>query len=184
MMKYGFAGLLVALLAYSGILALHSAQGMQNSHEIVLASAHAVELTAQPVRVQLVSEKNGQGTSPDRQLKSLPDSRNVYLVLSGLSAATPPGTLFHLYLDLPEGVTPKPGDAWHLGSINFYNAVPGPDTPKDKPALPTSIDITGVARKLRSEGKLTSVSTITVMATRLPEAGSKPMIGSIAIIAR
>lgn len=179
MMKYGFAGLLVALLIYSGILALRSAQSMQNSQETVLASsAHAVELTAQPVRVELVSGKS------DQELKSLHDSRSVNVVLSGLSAATPPGTLFHLYLDLPEGVTPKPGDAWHLGSINFYNAVPGPDTPKDRQTLPTSIDITGVTRKLRSEGKLTSATTITVMATRPPEAGSKAMIGSIAIVVK
>jgi hypothetical protein len=108
----------------------------------------------------------------------------LYLELTGLQAVKQPGTLFHLYLDLPEDVAPKPDNAWHIGSINFYNAVPGPDAPKDKPASPTTIDITGVLRNLRSSQKLTSDSTITIMATHPPEAGSKPMIGQLAIVVK
>jgi hypothetical protein len=188
-MKYAFskphfASLTLALLfAYAGIFASQSAQSMQSSKEIVLAaSAHAVELTAKPVQVKLVSEKTGKSTSLGQILESLPSSRSVYLELTGLHAVEQPGTLFHLYLDLPEDVTPKPANAWHIGSINFYNAVPGPDAPKGKPTLPISIDITAVVRKLRSSHKLASVSTITVMATHPLESGSRPMIEHIAMI--
>jgi len=105
MMKYAFSGphfavlTLALLFAYSGIFASPLAPGMQSPKETALAaSAHAVELTANPVRVKLVSGKSGKNTGPDRILESLPASRNVYLVLSGLSAAKQPGTLFHLYL--------------------------------------------------------------------------------------
>jgi hypothetical protein len=190
-MKYAFsephfAGLTLALLfAYSGIFALQSAQSMQSSKEIVLAaSAQAVELTANPVRVELVSEKSDKNASRGQILESLPASRSVYLELTGLHAVTQPGTLFHLYLDLPEDVTPKPGNAWHVGSINFYNAVAGPDAPKDKATSPISIDITGAIRKLRFSQKLTSVNTITIAPTRALEADSKPMIEQIAMVVK
>lgn len=188
-MKYAFsgsrfAGLTLALLfAYSGIFASQSDQSMQSSKEIVLAaSAQAVELTPNPVRVELVSEKNDKNASLGQILESLPPSRNVYLVLTGLHAVEQPGTLFHLYLDLPDDVTPKPGNAWHVGSVNFFNAVPGLDAPKDKPTSPVSIDITGVIRKLLASQKLTSVNTITIVPTRALEADSKPMIEHIAMI--
>ena len=188
-MKYAFsgprfAGLTLALLfAYSGIFASQETQSMQSSKEIVLAaSAQAVELTDKPVRVELVSEKSDKNASLGQILESLPASRSVYLEITGLHAVEQPGTLFHLYLDLPEDVTPKPDNAWHVGSINFYNAVPGPDAPKDKPTLPVSIDITGVMRNLRSSQKLTSVNTITIAPTRPLEPGSKPMIEHIAMV--
>src|SRR5438270_380608 len=188
-MKYAFsgphlAGLTLALLlfAYSVIFA-SQCKSMQSSKEMVLAaSAHAVELTAKPVRVELVSEKSDKNRSLSQILESLPASRNAYLVLTGLHAVKQPGTLFHLYLDLPEDVSPKPGNAWHLGSINFYNAVPVPDAPKDKPTLPISIDITSVMRKLHSSQKLTSVNTVTIAPTRALEPDSKPMIEHIAIV--
>jgi hypothetical protein len=188
-MKYAFsgprfAGLTLALLfAYSGIFASQETQCMQSSKETVLAaSAQAVELTDKPVRVELVSEKSDKNASLGQILESLPASRSVYLEITGLHAVEQPGTLFHLYLDLPEDVTPKPDNAWHVGSINFYNAVPGPDAPKDKPASPVSIDITGVMRSLRSSQKLTSVNTITIAPTRPLESGSKPMIEHIAMV--
>ena len=193
-MKYAFskphfAGLTLALVlallfAYSGIFATQP-QSMQNSKEMVLAaSAHAVELTDKPVRVELVSEKGDKNASLGQMLESLPASRSVYLELTGLHAVEQPGTLFHLYLDLPEDVTPKPGNAWHLGSVNFYNAVASPDAPKDKPTLPISIDITGAMRKLLSSHKLTSANTITIAPTRALEADSRPMIGQIAIVVK
>ena len=189
-MKYAFskphfAGLTLALLfAYSGIFATQS-QSMQSSQEMVLAaSAHAVELTDKPVRVELVSEKGDKNASLGQMLESLPASRSVYLELTGLHAVEQPGTLFHLYLDLPEDVAPKPDNAWHIGSVNFYNAVAGPDAPKDKSTLHISIDITGATRKLLSSHKLTSANTITIVPTRALEADSKPMIDQIAIVVK
>jgi hypothetical protein len=187
-MKYTFsalhcAGLTLALLfAYSGIFA--SAQSMESSKEVLAASTHAVELTDKPVRAKFVSGKSDKNTSLSQRLKSLPSSRKVYLVLTGLRAAEQPGTLFHLYLDLPEGVTPKPRNAWHVGSINFYNAVPGADAPKDKPAPTVAIDITDRLRNLHSSQKLTPATTLTIMPTRLPEVGSKPVIENIAIVVK
>ena len=189
-MKYAFSkphfvGLTLALLfAYLCIFATQS-QSMQSSKEMVLAaSAHAVELTDKPVRVELVSEQGDKNASLGQMLESLPASRSVYLELTGLHAVEQPGTLFHLYLDLPEDVTPKPENAWHVGSINFYNAVPVPDAPKDKPTLPISIDITGAMRKLLSSHKLTSANTITIAPTRAMEANSKPVIEQIAIVVK
>jgi hypothetical protein len=137
-----FTGLTLALLfVYSGILACKPAQNMQSPNETVLAaSASAIELTATPVRVKLVSGKS-DSTNLGQILQSLPASRSLYLELTGLQAVKQPGTLFHLYLDLPEDVAPKPDNAWHIGSINFYNAVPVPEAPKDKPASPTTIEI-------------------------------------------
>lgn len=176
---------LALLLAFSGICASQSAQSMQSAEEVVLAaSTRAVELTANPVRVTLVSGRNDQNADLGRVLESLPASRNVYLVMTGLHAVKQPGSLFHLYLDLPDGVSPSVDNAWHIGSINFYNAVPGPDTPKDTSAPPISIDITDALRNLRSSQKLTSVTTITIMPTHPIEAGAKPTIGHIAMIAQ
>src|ERR1041385_3129867 len=175
---------LAVLLAYSGIFAAHSAQDMQSPTATVLAaSSQPVELTATPGRVKLTSGTGDKNTGLDQMLESLPASRNIYLVITGLHAVKEPGTLFHLYVDLPEGVTPKPDSAWHIGSINFYNAVPVPDAPKDKPELPVSIDITGILRNLHYSQKLTPDTTVTIMPTRPREAGAEPMIGHIAITA-
>jgi hypothetical protein len=189
-MKYAFSGprfaglTLALLLVYSGLLALKPAQSMESPKETVLAaSPRAIELTSTPVRVTLVSG-NDTNKNLGQILQSLPASRGLYLELTGLQAIKQPGTLFHLYLDLPENVAPNPTNAWHIGSINFYNAVPGPDAPKNMPASPTTIDIDGVLRNLSSTQKLTPDSTITIVATHAPEAGSKPMIGHMAIIAR
>lgn len=187
-MKYALSPLhragIALLFVYSGILASCSAQDMQSSNETVLAASTApVELTANPVRVKLVSGMSDKNASLGQMLESLPASRNVYLVVTGLRAVKEPGTLFHLYLDLPEGVTPKPDNAWHIGSFNFYNAVPVPDAPRDKSESPISIDITDVLRKLHSSRKLTSDTTVTIMPTRPLEAGAEPMIGHISITA-
>src|ERR1041384_7951375 len=99
------AGIALALLvAYTAVNSSHSAQNMESPKETVLAaSTQPVELSANPVRVKLA----GNNTSLDQMLESLPASRNIYLVITGLHAVKEPGTLFHLYLDLPEDGTPK-----------------------------------------------------------------------------
>ena len=174
------------LFAYLSVSAAQSARNMEDSREIRLAaSVHSIQLSSTPVRVELVSEQGGRNSSLEKMIESLPASKAIYLVLTGLHAEKQPGTLFHLYLDLPEGTTPEPNNAWHVGSINFYGAVPVPDAPKDRPRSPSfSIDITEFLHTLRSSQKLTPATTLTITPTHPPEAGSKPMIGQISMIAK
>ena len=178
---------IVGAMLYAGIcLSAAQSDPTKGSHKVLMAaSTHATELTAKPIRVELSITKNkDKNADLGSRLGSLPASQHIYLVLKGLHATSQPGTLFHIYLDLAEGVTPNPEDIRHLGSINFYNAIPVQDAPKNKAPLVVSLDITDAIRTLQSKRSLGHAGTITIAPTRPPEAGAKPVIDHIEIIAR
>jgi hypothetical protein len=141
-----------------------------------LSSSAPVELGAQPVRVVLgsASEKRTLGA----RLETLASNHGLHLVLYDVRAESPPGTLYHLYLDLPVGAVPEPNDPHHIGSVNFYDAMRdrGPST------LGRSYDITAAVRKLKDAKMLPEETSVTIVTSRPPEAGARPVIGRIQIV--
>lgn len=129
------------------------------------ATAKPVELGSGPVRVKLGGVKLAHRAG-----------KRLFLVLRGLEAKTPPGVLYHLYLDLPEGVRPAKDDPRHIGSVNFFNAGYGP-----KDAF-RSFDVTDLTRTLAAKRLLTAQTTVTILPLRAPEAGASPVIGRIELI--
>jgi len=151
----------------------------QTTAEIVLENS--------PVRASLsdASSPDAPGVSLAAELKALEPGQRLFLVLQDLHAHTAPGTLFHLFLDLPEDATPnlKAGDPHLVGNFNFYNAV----TPASGASSPhhrafRSYDITSLLQKLQRQAPLSREATVTIIPGHAIEPGSHPAIGRIEIV--
>lgn len=145
----------------------------------------AVELTAKPVRIDLsfVGDTGAQ-KGLDAALPAILAQRHVHIVVNDLRTVSEPGTLFDLYLDLPDGETPKRSDLHHIGSINFYEAARPTKDQAGRPPTVMTFDITNPLRNMLAKKMLTPASTITIVANGTPAANAKPTIGSIEIIAQ
>jgi len=109
-------------------------------------------------------------------LKAAP-SRRHYLVLKGLEANTQPGVLYHVYLGLPEGSTPKPNDPHKVGIINFFDAVPVEGAHTHDVSF--SFDVTDSIPRLKLENE----PVVTIAPANQPDAEAKPFVGSVALVA-
>lgn len=102
-------------------------------------------------------------------LEAVRGGAQLFLILRGLSADEPPGVVYTLFLNLPAGEEPDPESPHHVGSINFYGAVPA------KPGF-YSFDISRQVKSLAERGQLETPSTITVVPRGTPAAGAAPSI--------
>jgi hypothetical protein len=140
--------------------------------EGALARASEVELGAGPTSVTL------DGRDVASLLNAL-GSRRLYLVIRGLRASSPPGVLYHLYLDLPTGAVPADDDRRHVGIINFYGA---PSGNADRDRIFYSFDATDVAQALRARGPLRDPTTVTFYPAGSPDPGAKAVISRIELV--
>lgn len=146
-----------------------------------------IGLSDKRVRVPLESAPTtAEGRAPTTRLSVPASPHRLYLVVRDLQAVSQPGTLFHIYLDLPDGVAPKPDDPRHIGPVNFYNAVreargPGA-TGAGSRGIDVSYDITDVVKRLTAKRMLTDRPSVTIIATNLPETASVPTIGRIEVV--
>ena len=149
----------------------------------VLASDRPITLNKESTRVTLQAvDRNGQTLAA--RLQNLPHGHRLYLVLKDLSVKEQPGTLFRIYLDLPEEVKPEPNDLRFVGRFNFYSAGQsvGLRPPQTGGSFFFSFDITAVAQKLLAQRLLDDQTTLTILATGIPRSNSDPKIGRIEII--
>ena len=147
--------------------------------------AQPIELSATPVRVAL--NPPGRSAAPDewsRILSTLAPGRRLVLVLSDLRTDDPPGTLFNVYLNLPERVVPGPNDTHLIGSMNYYSVVQArrAEAPGPSPAHERQFDITSLAQRLFEGSKMPDAPSVTITPTRPPTAGSRAAIGRIAVV--
>jgi hypothetical protein len=121
-------------------------------------------------------------------LKRTRPKQQLFLLLRDLSAAAAPGTLYHIFLNLPEDHTLSLStrEPHLVGNLNFFNFVrtSNEDPGAIKQEVFCSYDITPVARKLGKRGLLTRETTVTIVPDNSPEAGSEPVIGRLEIVAR
>jgi tyrosinase len=166
----------LSLLPFPSCLQTNADGGAQESSTRVIATAGPIELETVPQRVSFAM-------SPGKVLAT---DQPVYLVLHDLQATEQPGVLYHLYLDLPPGVTPEQDDARYIGTFNFYDAIPIDAGERKKTATQSSgffsYDISGVARTLRGRGMLSERTTVTIRAGGTPTPGAKPVIGRIELV--
>lgn len=190
--------LLPSSLAVLLVVAAMSAVSAQNTvpgtvlaeapHMVTLATSPTstrIELAEQPVRVALVPSPESRVTgSLAARLTTLAPARRIYLRLRDLRAEEQPGTLYQLYLDLPAGAVPGNDEPRHVGSLNFFNAVRLEGTTPEARAVPidVSLDITDVARTLATKKLLKDATSVTIVPSRAPRAGSKPSIGRLEIV--
>ena len=143
---------------------------------LVHAPAAKLALTGSPVHVQLkLSDEPAAKTNLLSKMSAPPANRH-YLMLSGLEANAQPGVLYHVYLGLAEGATPKPDDPHKVGIINFFDAVPieGAHTHD----VSFSFDVTDALPRL----KLANEPVVTIAPANKPDAEAKPFVGSVALV--
>jgi hypothetical protein len=140
-----------------------------------LARAGKVELGAGPTTVTL------EGREVASRIDAL-GSRRLSLILRGLHASNPPGVLYHLYLNLPEGASPAGDDPRHVGIINFYGAQTGGVAPADPERIFYSFDATDAVRALRAQSGLRDPVTVTFYPVGSPEPGAKAVISRIELV--
>ena len=152
----------------------------QSKAEIILADS--------PTRVALsdTSSPDAPKVSLAAELETLEPGQRLSLILRDLHADAAPGTLFHLFLDLPEGVTPdlKARDPHLVGNFNFFNSVkPSSGSPStaDRKSF-RSYDITSPLQKLQQSARLPGETTVTIIPSHAIAPNSRPVIGRIEIV--
>jgi tyrosinase len=148
--------------------------------------AAAVQLGTTPVRAQLVAPPTAAAGLADlvTRVRNLSGNRRLFLVIRNLSAQAPPGTLFNVFLELPGDVAGADAEANKIGSIHFFDAVPhgGHGTAAGSPQKFFSFDITDLAKRLVSEGRLTATPTLTIAPADQVEADARPVVGEITLV--
>ncbi|HEX9944560.1 MAG TPA: tyrosinase family protein [Thermoanaerobaculia bacterium] len=150
-----------------------------------------VALGAAPARVALepAAELGGEEVSLPDRVKSLPPKHRLYLVVRKLRAHAQPNVLYNVYLDLPSGTAPAQGQAYWVGTVHFFDAV-GHGGHDQNPAAEAgerdnkffSFDITDVAKRLQSQGRLGAKPTLTIVPAGQPAAEAKPVVGEMTLV--
>jgi tyrosinase len=98
------------------------------------------------------------------RVQALPSNRRIYVVISGLSAASTPEALYRVYLDLPEGTPDDPLNSHYLGSFNFFDAGAGDHGADHAGASkPVSFDATDVIANLQARGALRPEHSVVIV---------------------
>jgi tyrosinase len=140
------------------------------------APSTRLALTGSPVRVQLkLSDEPEAKKDLLSNMKAASPQRH-YLVLTGLEANVQPGVLYHVYLGLPEGATPKPNDPHKVGIINFFDAVPVEGAHTHDVSF--SFDVTDAIPRLKLENE----PVVTIAPAEQPDAEAKPFVGNVALV--
>jgi tyrosinase len=138
-------------------------------------------LTKQPVRKSLELKAPEAQRSLKAHVQSLAPERKLYLVIKNLHADLHPETIYHVYLDLPEGTNPKDAQSYEVGTINFFNSVPhqghggAPEANVEKRFY--SFDVTDMAKKV-----LQDKPTVTIAPLGEPASEAKPVVGEISLV--
>lgn len=155
-----------------------------NSNETIAAVEGPVVLSTGSARVALQPISTTAQRTLASRIQALAPGHRIYLVLKGLQVVKQPGTLYRLYLDLPSDAKPSRNDPHYIGTLNFFNAVKssGFGAPTTQNSLFFSYDITATVKNLQARRLLSDSNTITIFASRTPNAESEPRIGRIELV--
>ncbi len=158
----------------------------RDSHILAKARETAITLKASPVKVAIEPVVERKGVEPKgitECVKSLGDAGQLHLVLKGLRTEIPPGVLYELYLDLPSNPTAEQKRVHSVGVINFFSFVASEtedaNNAKNRPVL--SLNVTKIAKRLQTEGKLKDKPVLTIIPAGKPDDDAKPVIGEISL---
>ena len=128
------------------------------------ARAAPVRLDAGPVRVDVPQDALAR--------------RGARLHLDGLSAAKPPGVIFHVFLGLKPGERPKRDDPRYVGAVSFYDAVRSDEGVASEASA--NLELAPTLARMRAAG-LAPTAAITIVSSGVPAPGSAPSIASVAV---
>lgn len=148
------------------------------TRKLVASKVPRIPLGPGPIRASLEAPPSAQASVPlgDRITHLNPD-RRLYLVVNDLQTDGAPGTVYHLYLELP----PHAGSTWTqywVGTINFFAA-----EHRHEGGNPVSVsfDITDLAKRLKAQGRLGVKAELTIAPQGTPASEAKPTVGEVAL---
>jgi len=165
---FAAASIVVMLVgASAGACSADSQPTLEAETDVIASTRGPIALGDGPVEVALASAE-----SDTRLPAALESGRRLHLVLHDLAAAEPPGVLYHLYLG-PR--TASTEERRHLGSINFFDAVP------EKAGF-RSFDASAIARELLDRGLAEELTTLTIVPAGAPAPGAKAAIARAELV--
>jgi hypothetical protein len=137
-----------------------------------------------PITLQPSQATTAEKATLAERIQQLSPDQHLYLVLRDLNATEQPGILYHLYVQLPNGVRPSIHDLRHAGALNFFDAVlPRGDTFGTGGSRRfRSYDISAIAKELVAKNKMTDRMIITIIPAGVPAANARPVIGQIELV--
>jgi tyrosinase len=162
---------------------------LQNQLRVAAVKAKDIKLGAGRTSVSLEPLSVKKGAKPkafDERVRALPKNKHLSLLVKNLQADAPPGILYHLYLELPEGAKGDKLTPHFVGTINFFDAVRHADAHAKKdqkdPERFYQFDITNLARTLDAKKLLMASPTLTIAPAGTPAEKANPVIGEISIV--
>ncbi len=129
------------------------AEEPQPEPEIVGASEQPVQLVGEPAQVALeIDPKASQAVLADT---GAPEPAHIYLNVEDIEAERNPGTVYGIYVNLPDGAAPDVAEAHHAGNVSFFGVERPPDPSGDEQAhsLRVTVEITELAHELAAQGE-------------------------------
>jgi tyrosinase len=147
----------------------------------------AVELGSNPVKARLTAAPTAAAGLDDlvARVRNLGANRRLFVVIRRLTAQAQPGTEFDVFLELPAGTSGEAAEAHRIGSIHFFDAVAhgGHGAAASDPRQKFfSFDVTDLAKRLVSEGRLTATPELTIAPAGDVAANARPVVGEIVLI--
>jgi len=131
-----------------------------------ISTSGPIRLNATPTTVRLNTAAVGD-----------PSLSRFSIVLRGLTAAAPPGVVYNLYLDLPEGATPGKEDARFIGEINFFGVTQDPQSDRF-----LNFEITPQLRRALAKRPSTRPLTVTIRPVGVPSAAAEAAIQQLELV--
>jgi len=140
-------------------------------------------LGAKPVRIILEAPRTEATPGPvfQERVAKLKEDTRLYLVLRDIRANMQPGVLYHVFLDLPEGMDLREAQEHRVGVINFFDATGHGEekAPAEGKGRNRSFDITQLARKIQTRRALSEKPAVTIAPSGEPVSEARPVIGKI-----
>lgn len=150
------------------------------SSTLLKSTSHGpIVLRPKGIRSALHPPQDLAGVTPGEVLRRAVASGRLMLLLCDLRAVRTPETLFHVYLNLPEQADQATRASHLLAQFNFFATVRPGDTTTP---VWQSVDVTRAVGTLAEQGMLETEATLTILAARTFDPGSRPSVGRIAIV--
>jgi hypothetical protein len=140
-----------------------------------VASATAVSLTPQAVKVPLTRALNAGAITPGGPS----GGANYYVVVEDPRINRQPGVLYNLYLNLPDGASPAATTAHLIGTLNFFGAMPRSMGSMQGKFI--SFDITQLVQRLGAQA-VSGDLQVTFAPAGTPESEAQPTVASLKIV--
>jgi tyrosinase len=121
--------------------------------ELVGASDAPVTLVGSPATATVQIDQ--KAVSALRSQTGAAEPSHIYLSVEDIDGERNPGTVYGVYVNLPEGASPQTAEAHHAGNVSFFGLERARDPRGDEQAhtLRVVMEITDLAQQLAAQGE-------------------------------